>query len=170
MRILVSLKGLLVPDTLKLLVEFGGNIAVVDKMGNTLLYMALSRPHWSFAEHNFKRITETFVDLGADVSIKNSSNTVPLRLAIDSKIPLKYVMRLIPSANILNDDSCWDGPFTDYVLESSARADGGKFFTAVLEAGANHVSKETLMLAIRRADIHIEHVEHLLTLATLSPF
>lgn len=163
MRILASHHELMNIETLKVLKDFGGDINETDISGNSLLHVMFSTAMTSFSipptrssssdeTSNFGDIAKIFVDLCAAVNVRNNLNHVPLRLAIDLPTSLDFVIALIPSVNILNDDSCWDGLFIDYLFENLKGRFGRqnrKFMQAVFVIMDDmNVSAKTLFLSM----------------------
>lgn len=133
MRILVSRDVIIDMEKVRLLKDYGGDINDKDSRGNTLLHIVLShkkRPRCFFFGN--APLIEEFLELGADVNAKNNNNHVPLRYAINPNIFLFDYFELCPSVDILNDDSCWDGPFFDYVFENISDREDGQVLEAAI--------------------------------------
>lgn len=165
-------------EIIKALVRYGSDINEKDSFGGTLLHYLFSNVDYVKSPkfihcykhspvvqpkpfRDFEYVISFLVGLGADVNIKNDSNFVPLRLAIDLPCdPHEGIEKLVPSVDILNYDSIWNGSVIDLVLKSQlcdpCRDDLAEI---VIRSGADHVSRITLTTAIDNEQCSAELVE-----------
>lgn len=94
-------------EALKMLVEFGGNInddSDPERSPLAIYLYANGRRSQVEEWETIKHVTSIYTNLGANVDAEDKTLNLPLEIAMVQKIPLDYLIHLMPSANAKQSD------------------------------------------------------------------